>query len=159
MDWSGIYFKEIVKAPAPLVILGYTTYAAFMTTGRFVGDRAIARFGRKKVLQLSGLIIFLGMAIAVLAPYIVTACIGFMLVGVGVATVVPTTYSLAGNNEKVPPGVALSMVSGVGYLGFLMGPPLIGYISALFNLRYSFGVIGCFGLLVMFVVAKIKVMR
>lgn len=156
MDWSGIYFDKVVHAPENLVVLGYTTYAFFMTTGRFMGDRLIMSFGRKRVLQLSGALIFAGLLIAVLFPKIFTTCIGFMLVGLGVATIVPTTYSLSGNNKKVPPGVALAMVSGVGYLGFLMGPPLIGYISELFSLRTSFAVVASFGIIIAIIVSKIK---
>jgi MFS family permease len=80
-----------------------------------------------------------------------------MLVGIGVSSMVPTIYSVAGRNEKVPAGIALATVSSVSYLGFLMGPPLIGYISALSSLRYSYAVIGCFGLLITLVVSKLKV--
>jgi len=96
------------------------------------------------------------MALSVLFPYMVTATIGFMMVGLGVSTNIPSVYSVAGRNEKVPPGIALAMVSSVSYLGFLMGPPLIGYISALSSLRYSYALIGCFGLLISYLVTRIK---
>lgn len=155
-DWSGVYFKEIVKAPTSLVILGYASFMVMMATGRFVGDKIIEKLGRKKTIQISGLIISTGMFLSVFLPYIVTATIGFMLVGVGVSSIVPTVYSVAGKNGKVSPGIAIAMVSSVSYLGFLMGPPLIGYISALSSLQYSYAVIGIFGLLVSFLVGKIK---
>lgn len=155
-DWSGVYFKEIVKAPTSLVILGYASFMVMMATGRFVGDKIIEKMGRKKTIQISGLIISSGMFLSVFFPYIVTATIGFMLVGVGVSSIVPTVYSVAGKNGKVAPGMAIAMVSSVSYLGFLMGPPLIGYISALSSLQYSYAVIGCFGLFVSFLVTKIK---
>ncbi|UKT64058.1 MFS transporter [Pedobacter mucosus] len=155
-DWSGVYFKEIVKAPSSLVILGYASFMIMMATGRFVGDKIIAKVGRKKTIQISGLIISTGMFISVLFPFIVTATIGFMLVGIGVSSIVPTVYSVAGKNGKVPAGMAIAIVSSVSYFGFLMGPPLIGYISQLSSLQYSYGVIGCFGLLVSFLVTKIR---
>ena len=155
-DWSGVYFKDIVKAPTSLVILGYASFMVMMATGRFVGDRIITRLGRKKTIQISGLIMSTGMFLSVFFPYIITATIGFMLVGVGVSSIVPTLYSVAGKNGKVSPGIAIAVVSSVSYLGFLMGPPLIGYISALSSLQYSYGVIGFFGLLVSFLVGKIK---
>lgn len=158
-DWSGVYFKDIVKAPQALVPLGYASFMVMMASGRFVGDKLIARLGRKTVLQISGVLISLGMFIAVLFPYIVTAVIAFMLVGLGVATVVPTVYSVAGRNAKVAPGIALAMVSSVSYLGFLMGPPLIGYIAELASLRYSYAVIGMFGLVISLLVAKIKAIK
>ncbi len=155
-DWSGIYFKEIVMAPQSLVVLGYASFMVMMAAGRFMGDSVIQKIGRKRTLQASGLIISFGMAISVIFPSVIPATIGFMLVGIGVSSVAPTLYSVAGNNKKVSAGMALAMVASVSYLGFLMGPPLIGYISALFNLRYSYAVIGCFGLLITFLVAKIR---
>lgn len=155
-DWSGVYFKEIVKAPASLVILGYASFMVMMAVGRFVGDGIIARLGRKNTIVFSGIVISTGMFISVFFPFIVTATVGFMLVGLGVSSIVPTVYSVAGKNGKTPPGMAIAMVSSVSYLGFLMGPPLIGYISALSSLQYSYAVIGCFGLLVSFLVTKIK---
>ncbi|KQB99930.1 MFS transporter [Pedobacter sp. Hv1] len=158
-DWSGVYFKEIVKAPQALVILGYTSFMIMMATGRFLGDKVIARYGRKRLLQVSGIIISSGMFISVIFPFLVPATLGFMLVGIGVSGIVPMVYSIAGSNTKVSPGIALAMVSGVSYFGFLMGPPLIGYISALSSLRYSYAVIGCFGLLISVIVAKISAIR
>lgn len=157
-DWSGVYFKEIVKAPTSLVILGYASFMVMMATGRFVGDKIIESLGRKRTIQISGLIISSGMFLSVFLPYIIPATIGFMLVGVGVSSIVPTVYSVAGKNGKVAPGIAIAMVSSVSYLGFLMGPPLIGYISALSSLQYSYAVIGIFGLLVSLIVGKIRAM-
>lgn len=158
-DWSGVYFKEIVMAPHALIILGYTSFMIMMATGRFLGDKVIAAYGRKRLLQVSGVVISAGMFLSVVFPYLVPATIGFMMVGIGVSGIVPMVYSIAGNNTKVAPGIALAMVSGVSYFGFLMGPPLIGYISALSNLRYSYAVIGCFGLCISLIVAKVKAIR
>ncbi|MGF1923107.1 MAG: MFS transporter [Bacteroidia bacterium] len=158
-DWSGVYFKDIVKAPHSLVILGYASFMIMMASGRFLGDKVIARFGRKRSLQVSGIIISSGMFISVLFPFIVPATIGFMMVGIGVSGIVPMVYSIAGSNTKVAPGIALAMVSGVSYFGFLMGPPLIGYISALSSLQYSYAVIGCFGIVITLIVAKISAIR
>lgn len=156
-DWSGVYFKDIVKAPTSLVVLGYASFMVTMATGRFLGDGLIARFGRKRVLQLCGLLISLGMFTSVLFPYLVPATLGFMLVGFGVSCMVPSVYSLAGQSKTVSAGIALAMVSSVSYLGFLIGPPLIGYIAELANLRYSYAVIGLAGMLVTVLVSKLKV--
>lgn len=158
-DWSGVYFKEIVIAPKSLVVLGYASFMVMMALGRFMGDRIISKIGRQRTLQASGLIVSSGMAISVLFPYIIPATIGFMLVGIGVSSIAPTLYSIAGSNKKVSAGMALAMVASVSYLGFLMGPPLIGYISALSSLRYSYAIIGCFGLLITFLVAKIRLIE
>ena len=156
-DWSGVYFKEIIKAPGALVVVGYSSFMIMMATGRFLGDNLVRKFGRKKVLQISGILISSGLFTAVLFPNIIVCTIAFMVVGLGVSTVVPTVYSVAGKNPNVPAGEALTIVSSVSFLGFLMGPPVIGYIAELFNLRVSFAVIGVFGLGVTLLVSRVKV--
>lgn len=158
-DWSGVYFKEIVKAPSALVILGYASFMVTMATGRFFGDKLINMYGRKKLLQLSGLVLSSGIFLAVIFPNIYTATLGFMMVGIGASSIVPSVYSIAGSNTKVSPGIALAMVSGVGYFGFLLAPPLIGYISAISNLRYSYALIGCFGIVISILVSKLNAIK
>lgn len=155
-DWSGVYFKDVIKAPGPLVILGYTSFMIMMAGGRFLGDGLIHKFGRKTVLQISGIMISAGLFTAVLFPFVIPATIAFMFVGLGVSTIVPTVYSVAGKNPNVSPSVALTTVSSVSFLGFLMGPPIIGYIAELLGLRFSFAFIGVFGLLITVMVSRIK---
>jgi MFS family permease len=155
-DWSGVYFKDVIKAPGPLVILGYTSFMIMMAGGRFFGDGLIHKFGRKPVMQISGVLISAGLFTAVFFPYLIPSTIAFMFVGLGVSTIVPTIYSIAGKNPTVPPGEALTIVSSVSFLGFLMGPPVIGYIAELFSLRFSFAFIGVFGVLIAFMVSRIK---
>jgi len=157
-DWSGVYFKEVVQAPGSLVILGYASFMIMMTAGRFTGDRIIARIGRRKLLQLSGLFVFTGLMIAVLFPHIITATLGFIIVGFGTSSVIPAIYSTAAKSAKAAPGMALAGVSSIGFLGFLLGPPLIGYIAQLANLRYSFAVVALLGICVTIMVTKLKVM-
>ena len=155
-DWSGVYFKDIVEAPGPLVILGYTSFMIMMASGRFLGDGLINKFGRERVMQISGVMISGGLFTAVFLPYIIPCTIAFMLVGLGVATIVPTVYSMAGKNPTVPPGEALTIVSSVSFLGFLMGPPVIGHVAQNFGLQFSFAFIGVFGVLIAFMVSKIR---
>jgi MFS family permease len=158
-DWSGVYFKDVVKAPASLVILGYTSFMIMMATGRFVADYMISVIGRKKLLQICGVIISTGLFTSVLFPYLIPCTIAFMLVGIGVSSIVPTVYSAAGRHSKVPAGIALATVSSVSFLGFLMGPPLIGYISEIAGLRYSFAVIGVFGIGISLLVSRITALQ
>jgi MFS family permease len=158
-DWSGVYFKDVVKAPSSLVILGYTSFMIMMAAGRFMADYVTSKIGRKRLLQICGLIVSSGLYIAVAFPYLVTSTIAFMLVGLGVSSIIPSVYSAAGRHTKVPPGIALATVASVSYFGFLMGPPMIGYISQAAGLRYSFAVIGIFGLCISLVVSRIKLLN
>ena len=158
-DWSGIYFKDVVQAPHSLIILGYTSFMIMMATGRFVADYFIMKIGRKRLLQICGTMISTGLFTAVIFPYLIPCTLAFMLVGLGVSSIVPTVYSAAGRHGKVPAGIALATVSSVSFLGFLMGPPLIGYISAAAGLRYSFAVIGIFGIGITLLVSRIKALN
>ena len=158
-DWSGIYFKDIVKAPASLVILGYTSFMIMMASGRFLADYIVSRIGRKRLLQISGIVISAGLYTAVLFPNLIASTIGFMMVGLGVSSIIPSVYSAAGKHTRVPPGIALATVSSVSFLGFLMGPPMIGYISQAAGLRYSFAVIGIFGIGITLMVSRIRALN
>jgi MFS family permease len=100
-----------------------------------------------------------GLFTSVLFPNLVTCTFAFMLVGLGVSSIVPTVYSAAGRHSKIPPGIALATVSSVSFLGFLMGPPLIGHIAQIAGLRYSFAVIGIFGLGISLLVSRIKALQ
>jgi len=158
-DWSGVYFKEIVHAPEKFVVVGYASFMIMMAIGRFVGDGVIRKLGRKRTLQYSGILMFVGMITSVVFPQFIVCTLAFMLVGIGVACNVPSIYSIAGQNKNVPSGVALAMVSSISYLGFLMGPPLIGYIAEVFSLRYSYGVFACFGLLMVGMVGRLSLFK
>ena len=145
-DWSGVYFQNVVKAKAAWIGAGYTAFMSTMAAGRFIADWLVTRFGIKKILQTSGVVIATGLSVAVIFPYITTSIVGFILVGAGVSSVVPLVYSAAGKSKKVSPGVALAAVSTIGYLGFLLGPPMIGFIAQASSLRVSFVVIALLGL-------------
>ena len=145
-DWSGVYFQKVVMVPEQQITLGYVAFMSTMAGGRFIGDRLTARLGAKRMLQCSGLVIAVGLFTAVLFPTVIPATAGFLLVGIGVSSVVPLVYSSAGKSKTMLPGVALAAVSTIGFFGFLFGPPLIGFIAQAASLRVSFSVIACFGL-------------
>lgn len=155
-DWSGLYFKDVVKVPSSMVGLGYTSFMIMMASGRFFCDGLIEKFGRKTIMQISGILISLGFLTAVIFPYFFPSIIAFMMIGLGVSTIVPTLYSLAGKHPTIPTGEALTAVSSISFLGFLMGPPVIGFIAELFGLRYSFAIIGMFGFVIALIVSRIK---
>jgi MFS family permease len=158
-DWSGVYFKEVVKAPNNLVTMGYISFMVMMASGRFAGDKLIIRFGRKRLLQFSGILISSGLFISVLFPQLIPATIGFLLVGLGVSSIVPMVYSSTTRVSKIPSGMALAAVSSISFLGFLIGPPLIGFIAELTSLRYSFAVIALLGLSISFMVSRLKALH
>jgi MFS family permease len=155
-DWSGVYFQNIVRSPKEFITFGYVAFTGAMATGRFIGDSMVVKLGIKKVLQLSATLIATGLFISILFPYLATAIVGFLLVGLGVSSVVPLIYSLAGKSATMSPGLALAAVSSVSFLGFLIGPPLIGFIAEAAGLRLSFALIAVIGLCPAILANRIK---
>jgi MFS family permease len=145
-DWSGVYFKKVVEIEPGLVALGYVSFMGAMAGGRFFTDRIINKIGRLQMLRTSGALIFIGLLVAVIFPNPTTATLGFLLVGLGVASIIPISYSTAGRSKRYSPGVALAMISTISFFGFLLGPPLIGYVAEIFNLKVSFSLIAIAGL-------------
>jgi len=155
-DWSGVYFKKIVQAPISYITLGYVAFTSTVTLGRFLGDGLVTRFGVKRMLQMSGTLITTGLLTAVIFPYLLTATAGFFLVGFGVSSVVPIVYGLAGRSTTLSASTALAAVSTIGFLGFLIGPPIIGLIAQAVSLRWSFTLIGVLGFGTALLAGKLK---
>ena len=155
-DWSGVYFKKVVHAGPSYITFGYVAFTGTMALGRFLGDRMVTQLGVKRMLQLSGVMISTGLLIAVLFPYLVTAITGFLLVGFGVSSVVPIAYGLAGKSTTMSASTALAAVSTIGFLGFLIGPPIIGFIAQAINLRWSFTLIALLGFGTTMLSGKVK---
>lgn len=156
-DWSGIYFQKIIQSPAAYKTLGYVAFMGTMATGRFMGDSLITKFGVKKILLISGILIAAGLAVVIVFPYLPSAIAGCLLVGFGTSCVVPMVYAIAGKSSTMSPGLALAAVSTISFVGFLLGPPVIGFIAQFAGLRISFALIALLGLGVSFFGNKIKV--
>lgn len=135
-DWSGVYFKEVVGEE--VFTLGYFIFMVFMALSRFFSDKAIEKAGMKKMYIISASLISSGILLMVTFPFFWPAIIGFSLVGTGVAAIIPMTYSLAGTSKKYSAGMAVSIITTYGIVGMLLGPPLIGYVAHIFNLKVSF---------------------
>ena len=115
--------------------LAFGAFATAMTIGRIFGDYFIAKMGKRKVLIYSSLFAFLGLSLALAVPSAYVVLAGFFGVGLGLANVVPIVYSTAGNTEGVSPSVGIAMSTTIGYSGFFLGPPVIGFLSDAFSLQ------------------------
>lgn len=135
-DWSGVYFKEVVKEE--VFTTGYLIFMVFMALSRFLSDRIIEKIGMERMYVMSSSVIVTGIALMIILPYFWPAVVGFSLVGLGVAAIFPMTFALAGTSEKYSPGMAISIIATYAIIGMLLGPPLIGYLAHLFNLKVSF---------------------
>ncbi|MDO3640576.1 MAG: MFS transporter [Mucilaginibacter sp.] len=155
-DWSAIYFQKAVHSEKATATAAFVVYMVAMTSGRLMGDKLVTRIGIKTVLKFSGIFIFAGLMAAVLLPFTVTAMLGFVLVGLGVSCVVPMIFSLAGKSKNMSSSSALASISTVGYTGFLLIPPFVGYIAHASSIRWSFGIIAFFGVMMVWLVSKLK---
>lgn len=144
-DWSGIFFKEVVKVE--IFTWGYLVFMICMATSRFASDLIVERIGMARTYILSACLIIAGISLAILFPYFWTSITGFCLVGFGTAPVIPMTYVLAGGNKKYSAGIVISIIATYGIVGMLIGPPLIGYLAHAFNLRISFVAFALSGLM------------
>ena len=156
VDWSGVYFKNVINAQGGWIGAGYFAFMCTMAMGRFTADWFAGKYGLKLTLQLSGTLTAAGLLTSVLFPYLLPSMLGFMLVGVGVSSVVPMIYSSAGKTPNMSPGVALAAVSTIGFSGLLIGPAIIGFIAGLASLRASFLLIACMGMSVAIISSKAK---
>jgi MFS family permease len=145
-DWSGVYFQRVLHANAGHVAFGYGAFMSAMATSRFFADRLTVKLGPGSVLTGCGLLVASGLLVAVAYPSEVTGVLGFLLVGMGTSAVVPLVYSQAGKSGELAPSSAIAATSTIGFIGFLMGPPLIGWIAGLSSLRWSFLIIALLGL-------------
>ncbi|WP_280150695.1 MFS transporter [Piscinibacter sp. XHJ-5] len=128
-DWSVLYLKQELRADTGVAALAYASFSAAMAAARFAGDWVRARLAAVPLLRWSGALGAAGMALALLVPHPSAALVGFALVGLGFANVVPVLFSAAARVPDVTPAHGIAAVSAVGYLGMMAGPPLIGVIA------------------------------
>jgi MFS family permease len=140
-NWSVNYMENIAKASVTLAPIAISAFATAMTLGRLFGDRVRALIGDQKLIVLGSAVATAGILITLIFPFPYSSIAGFFFVGLGLSTIVPIAYSIAGNAKGLPHGVGLAMVTTVGYSGFLFGPPIIGFLADWQSLRFSLGVV------------------
>lgn len=129
LDWAAVYLQREMGASLAVAGWGFAACAGTMAVMRFLGDRLRARFGAVKTLRISTVIAMVGLAAAALAPTPLAVIGGFGLAGIGIANIVPITFSAAGNVPGLAHGVGLSVVTTMGYSGILLAPGTIGFLA------------------------------
>lgn len=135
-DWSGIFFREVVKAE--VFTFGFLLFMTCMSISRLVSDKVMQAIGIKKTFVISAFLVVAGVIVAVSFPYFYPALAGFALIGLGVAPIVPMALMQAGGSKKYAPGIVVAIISTYGTTGMLIGPPIIGYLAHAFDLRWAF---------------------
>ncbi|MEV6840402.1 MFS transporter [Streptomyces sp. NPDC051133] len=137
-DWSALHLKDILGAPASTAAFAYGTFAATMTIGRLLADRFVARFGPLAVLRYGAAAGSVGITIVALSPWMWSAFAGWALFGLGLSGCVPQLFSAAGQADPSAAGANVSRVAGLGYVGMLAGPAVIGWLTHLVALNHAF---------------------
>lgn len=138
-DWSAVYLRETLGASSQVAALGFASFSLTMTAFRFLGDAIIPKIGAKRWLQIGGVLAALGLIFAILLPYPSTALLGFALLGVGCSLGAPILYAAALRVPGIPPAAGLATFATFSFIGFLAGPPLIGFVAEGFGLYYGLG--------------------
>jgi len=136
-DWAALYFRDVLEASGGAVSLGYAAFVAAMTLGRWFGDRVRTRLGDERTVRGGALLTALGLGLALLAREPLPAALGFALSGLGLSNVVPVMYGIAGHALA---GRGIAQVATIGYAGFLLGPPAIGFLAEEVGLPGALGV-------------------
>ena len=146
--WSGIYLRQTLELPAFLGASGVAVFHAAMAVGRLGAAWTVVLFGNRRTLLGAGLLTAVGMAfaLATLEPVLVVA--GFLVVGLALSAVVPVAFSGAGDFAPGRAGGAISVVTTLGYGGFLLGPVLVGGLAEILGLRVALGTIAMAGALI-----------
>ncbi|MBI3800531.1 MAG: MFS transporter [Deltaproteobacteria bacterium] len=140
-DWSAVYLHDVLNTDSATTAAGFAACSLLMAAGRFGGDSLANRFGPQRLVRASGTLAAVGLGAGLLSGQPLTAILGFGLVGLGIANIIPVLFSIAGRIPGVPPGTALAAVATTGYCGFLAGPPLIGLAAELTNLPIALGLV------------------
>lgn len=150
-DWGALYLRNHLDTSAGIAALGFAAFSLAMLIARFAGDSLVARFGPDRIVRIGGLIAAAGLALGLLADRPSTALLGFAAIGLGLASVYPLVFGAAGNRRDIPRGRAVASVATMGYSGFLLGPPLLGWVAQLTSLRAALGIV----VLLAFVIAML----
>jgi predicted MFS family arabinose efflux permease len=138
-DWSGILMRNDLGASAAVAALAYAVFTSGMTVGRLVGDALNRRFGAVWLLRGGAALTALPLAAMLIAGSQQVALVALFLVGLGVANAVPLMFSAAGRQPGTAPGPGIAAVSSTGSIGFLLGPPLIGFLAGATTLPWALG--------------------
>ncbi len=142
-DWGGVLARETFGASQFVGTLPYIAYSFTMVVGRFYGDQLATRFGARRILKVGGLLGGAGLAGGLIVGGTTGVIVGWFLFGLALSTVIPLLFSAAGSmaNKRfqgtISPAEAVAKISGISYFGFVVGPPLMGFLADVLTLRWA----------------------
>lgn len=144
-DWVAVYLRQVLQAGPGVAALGFSVFSAAMALFRFIGDVITAKLGPQRTVWSGSALAAVGVLLAIAAPRAWATMPGLALAGIGMSVVIPLVFGSGGKVPGVNPGVGIATVTGIGYVGFIVGPPVIGLIAQWTNLRFglTFVVVCC----------------
>lgn len=139
LDWSAVYLRDIKKMLPEYSGAGYAAFSIAMAVMRLSGDKLIERLGNRLIVSGGGIIAASGLVIAIISPAIWGVLLGFILLGIGAANMVPVFFTDGGNLPGVRASIAIPAITTIGYLGQLAGPAALGFIAHKLSLSAAFG--------------------
>jgi len=136
-DWSAIYLRQVFGAGPAAAGLGYAIFAGLVALGRFLGDWLKVRFGPVAIARATALTALIGFLILFVSPSYTVALAGFALGGIGVSVSFPLAVTAAAGLGDRPAAQNVAILSLLGLSGFLIGPPLIGFVAQNFGMRWG----------------------
>lgn len=137
--WSAVYLRDNLGTSAWFAAFGFASFSVTMAIGRLAGDRLAQRFGPAALVRGGGLLAALGMAGALLSPVPAGTIAGFALYGAGLSCIFPQLLSVAGGVHPGSTASGIAAVAGMGYVGLLSGPVLIGGLASVAGLTVALG--------------------
>lgn len=147
-DWAGVFLVTVAGAPVATGAAVYAGFSVAMVIGRLLGDRIVRALGRPGTLRVGALVAAAGVTLALATATRELAALGFGLVGLGVANIIPSLFSAAGRARPDAPALGVSHAATVGYTGFMIGPPLVGAVADHIGLRLSLAALPVAALLI-----------
>ncbi|MFB6724444.1 MFS transporter [Kribbella sp. NPDC056345] len=137
-DWAALQFRDVLGTSVSTAAYAYGAFAVAMTIGRFLTDRVAAVVGPAAIVRWGAAIAAVGMAIVIVSPWVALGLFGWALFGIGLAGGVPQLFTAAGNLDPRAAGALMARVVGLGYVGLLAGPALIGGLAHFMPLNLAF---------------------
>jgi MFS family permease len=134
-DWSGLFLRNYLHTSASFAAIGFAIFSLAMLIGRFTTDWAVDRFGPVNVVRYGGLFAGTGLAMGLWINQPWSAALGYFAVGIGLAAPFPLVFRAGGNHPTIPRGQGVAAVATIGYSGFLLGPPALGWVAEFSSLR------------------------
>jgi hypothetical protein len=145
-DWSALYLTSVKGAAPAAAAAGFALFSLAMAACRLTGDAIVARLGGGTVLIGGGLLIALGLGVALASPWPLVGALGFGILGIGAANIVPVLFSRAARTPGVEPSLGVAAVATLGYSGFLATPPALGLVADAHGLSASLGIVLLMGI-------------